>query len=290
MEIRDPLGVETLFFGSDAVLAGQLTRAELRGPRFHRVVQGVYAPVGVRVTHGLRCAATAMATSADAVVSGRSAAVLRGIDLARTRDPVQLIASPETRIMRRSGVDLRRTEIDGSEYVEWRGGRVATPARTALDLLLAGDLATTVADLDAVLRQGLVTREEMERLVAGRHDRGIVQARRAVELADPRAESHPESLVRVWLAEAGIVLEPQVWIHDERGTPVARVDLGDKERRVAVEYDGGWRSELWALNHDRKRLNIVHGLSWEVVFVTAPMLGDRRKIVDEVESAIRRQS
>ncbi len=60
-----------------------------------------------------------------------------------------------------------------------------------------------VADLDASLQAALVGQREMELYLVGRRDRGIVQARRAVELADPRAESRPESQTRCTLRWAG---------------------------------------------------------------------------------------
>jgi hypothetical protein len=56
---------------------------------------------------------------------------------------------------------------------------------------------------------------------------------------------------------------------------------------VAVEYDGQWRDgQLWALNRDRERLNRVHAAGWDVVFVTAPMLADPRKLIAAVRAAL----
>jgi hypothetical protein len=39
----------------------------------------------------------------------------------------------------------------------------------------------------------------LEIYLRDRHDRGIVQARQALELADPRAQSRPDSRMRVYL-------------------------------------------------------------------------------------------
>jgi hypothetical protein len=58
-------------------------------------------------------------------------------------------------------------------------------------------------------------------------------------------------------------------------------------RARSVEYDGDWRDgELWALNRDRDRLNRVHALGWDVVFVTAPLLRDPRRMVRTVRQAL----
>jgi very-short-patch-repair endonuclease len=111
-------------------------------------------------------------------------------------------------------------------------------------------------------------------------------ARRAVELADRRAESLPESRLRVHLRLAGLDPVPQHWIMDG-GERVARVDLALPEHRLAIEYDGDWRDgEAWALNHDRNRLNRVHALDWDVLFVTAPLLRDEKKLLRAVWQAI----
>jgi len=159
----------------------------------------------------------------------------------------------------------------------------------ALDLLLDRPLPDAVADLDAVLRARLVTLPEVRALVEQRGDRGIVAARRAVQLADPRAESRPESRVRVWLVLDGLHPVPQHWIEDPRGR-LARVDLAFIEQRVAVEYDGSWREgELWALNRDRERLNQVQAQGWEVVFVTAALLRDPERMVRTVRAALTRR-
>ncbi|MPZ65775.1 MAG: hypothetical protein GEU83_09765 [Pseudonocardiaceae bacterium] len=94
-----------------------------------------------------------------------------------------------------------------------------------LDLLLRRSLPEAVADLDAVLRRGSVPLPAVRAMVASRSDKGVVQARQAVELADPRAESRPESRMRVLLVLDGLCPEPQYWLEDSRGR-LARVRSG----------------------------------------------------------------
>lgn len=279
-----------LFLGSQAVQAGALTPDQLRGPGVRRLFRNLYAPAFVRVTHELRSRAATMVLPSDAVVTGRSAACVRGVQLAYAEDPVEIVAPLARRLVRRSGIDLRRTELAPDEWVAWASGRLASPQRMALDLLLDRPLPKAVADLDAVLRAGLVDLAEVATMVSRRSDRGIVLARRAVELADPRAESRPESEVRVWLEVAGLSPVPQFWIEDATER-VARVDLAFPAQRVAVEYDGQWRDgQLWALNHDRARLNRVHALDWEVVFVTGTLLARPTRMVAEIEGVVRSRS
>ncbi len=281
-------GLPEVFVGSEAASAGLVSPSQLRGPAVQRLLQGVYAPSVVPVTHRLRCAGAALALPPAAVITGRSAATISGVKLAGALDPVEVIAPRDIRVTRRRGIDLRRCRIEDDEWSSWRCGRLATPLRMTLDLLLDRSIPDAVADLDAVLRAGLVQLGDVRPLVGQRSDRGIVRARRAVDLADPRAESRPESKVRVYLMMDGLDPVPQFWITNDRGR-IARTDLAFPAQRVAVEYDGAWRDgQLWALNRDRERLNQVQAAGWVVVFVTAPMLREPDRIVRIVREALAR--
>lgn len=277
------------FRGSEAVEDGVLTAGQLRGPGVRRLFQDVYAPAGISDSHELRCAGAELVLPEQAVLTGRSAATLRGTALARAKDPVEVIVPESVRVFRRAGLDIRRTEQRAGESQPWGRIGLATPLRMGLDLLLDRTLPDAVADLDVVLRAGLVDRAALRRLLAQRSDRGIVLARRAVEFADPLAESPPESRMRVWLMLDGLRPQPQYWIEDSRGR-LACADLGFPERKVAVEYDGSWRDgERWVLNRDRERLNRVQAAGWEIVFVTAPLLADPARMVRTVRAALARR-
>lgn len=275
-----------VFRGSEALHAGLLTRRQLRSPLVRNLFRDVYVESRTTVTHEVRCRGATLILPPDAVITGRSAATVRGAPLATSDDPVEVIAPLERRIGRPGGIDLRRTDMAAGEWVPWLGGRIATPLRMALDLALDRPVPIAVADLDVVLRRRLVDLDALTELVASRSDRGIVDARRAVALVDPSAESRPESRVRVHLVLAGLHPVPQYWIEDGDGR-IARTDLAFPERKVAVEYDGQWRDgQLWALNRDRERLNRVHAAGWDVVFVTAPLLATPRKMVATVRAAL----
>ncbi|HEX2290289.1 MAG TPA: hypothetical protein VHH53_08875, partial [Pseudonocardiaceae bacterium] len=169
MKLCEPAPV---FKDTDVVLAGDLTRSQLRGPAVRRLFQGVYALRGEPVTHELRCV--------HAVV--------------RRRDRDSTANNP--RPAARSAAAGRR-----------RRSRCGAATRS-------GDLSQIAALLD------------------GRSDKGIVRALHAIELADPRAESRPESRIRVWLLLDGLHPEPQYWIEDSYGR-VARADLAFPEHKVA---------------------------------------------------------
>jgi hypothetical protein len=264
--------------------------ASFGGQAVRRLFQGVYSLAGVVQTHALYCAAAGSALPPSAVVTGRSAATLRGVALAYPEDPVEVLVPLESRVVRGSGLAVRRTVVRPDEWVAWSGMRLATPQRMAMDLLLNRLLPDAVADLDAVLCARLVTLPEVRSVVEQRFDRGVVLARRAMQPADLRAESRPESRVRVWLVLDGLHPVPQHWIEYSRGR-LARVDLAFIEQHVAVEYDGSWREgELWALNQHRERLNRVQAEGWEIVFVTAALLRDPERMVRTVRGALARRA
>ncbi|MFB9909391.1 endonuclease domain-containing protein [Allokutzneria oryzae] len=174
--------------------------------------------------------------------------------------------------------------IGDEESEPWEGIRIATRLRIAFDLLIGRlSLAQRVAYTDAWLRSGAVDVDELHELVSRRHDHGVRLGRQAMELVDPRAESIPESELRVLLRMAGFSPVPQLVVR--AGTKfVARVDLGFEEERVAVEYDGAWHGETAQLTRDRQRLNDLQEAGWRVVSITAALL---RKNPGWVVAAVR---
>ena len=111
-----------------------------------------------------------------------------------------------------------------------RPGRAATPWRTR-------------RDLNNLMARGLVTlpllEAALERL-ARRGRSGIVVMRRLIEEAEAKrapADSNLELLVEEILETAGFrVVERQLPIYDDDGF-IARVDFGDRCRRLAIEVD-----------------------------------------------------
>ena len=138
-----------------------------------------------------------------------------------------------------------------------------------------------------LLASAVVGRSELgEAVVSLSGQRGSAKARRAVELADHRAESPPESRLRVLLALAGLRPTPQYTVRDAAGAFVARVDLAFVEHRVAVEYDGGWHAEPGQFAKDRRRLNRLVAAGWTVLHVTAADLRDPAALVARIAAML----
>ncbi|WP_216210453.1 endonuclease domain-containing protein [Amycolatopsis aidingensis] len=290
-----PHELTDVFRGSEARREGLVTAGQLRGPAFRRLFQDVYVPSGIPVTHELRCRGAALIVPEEAVLTGRSAATVLGVPLAKTHDPVEFVVPEKFRFGPIKGVHVRRTEITRKESRPWKRVRIARPARVVLDLVLRLSprthnwirrLRIAVPDVDAFLRTGLVKRRKLAYALLRRRNRGIRLARSALALADPRAESLPESELRVVLSTGGLAPTPQYKIRRKRKV-VARLDLALPEHQVAIEYDGRWHLKAEQIKHDHARRKRLKAEGWRFVIVDAELLaGPYQKLLDLVRSVM----
>jgi hypothetical protein len=280
-----PVHISGPFLGTDAVVAGVLTRAQLRGPLVRRLYRGVYLPAAEPLTAEVRVRAATLLLPASAIVTGRSAAVVRGVPLGWRDDPVEVAVPEDDHFGPVRGLHVVRTVVDPSDSEPWEHGHLATPERAAFDLVRWRPLPEAVGDLDSVVRAGTVTVDGVERYLRGRHDHGIVNARAALQLADPRSESPPESALRVYLVLAGLDPVPQHEVVVPGGRTV-RVDLAFPGRRLAVEYDGGWHVLREQLERDRWRTAALRAAGWTTVHVTAQMMRNPAAVVRQVHAEL----
>jgi very-short-patch-repair endonuclease len=280
MQLVDLTGV---FRGTEALAAGVVTKEQLRGPGVRRLFRDAYLPAGMRLTHQVRCEAAALLAPPEAVLTGRSAATMLGVELARPTDPVEFVVDERHRFGPIRGITVKRTALNRADWQDWNGIKLASPERLGLDLAVRADLRCAVADLDEVLRARLIDRTALEQRLRACHEHGVVRARQAVDLADPRAQSRPESELRVVLCLADLHPEPQVPVWDAAGL-VCWLDLAFREWRVGIAYDGQWHALRLQLRKDRRMINRLQALDWEIVFVTAD---DLYRHPDEVVRTVR---
>nr|WP_239520596.1 DUF559 domain-containing protein [Blastococcus saxobsidens] len=262
-----------------------LTRRQLEGPTWRAVLRGVYVHRDQPVTHELRTRAAVLLVPA-AVVTGRSAAVLWGLDLARAGDDVELTLPRTSDPVRITGVRVRRSTIATAHVRTRRGLRVTTPEATATRLagLLPADDA--VAAADQLIRAGLTELGDLRRFAGAARGPGSARARRVAALADGLAESPQETRVRLLIGRSS--LPPPVAQYPVRNGDrfVARVDFAWPEHKVAVEYDGLWHAEAGQFARDRQRLNRLQAAGWRVVFVTAADLRDPVALIARIAFAL----
>ena len=286
---RTPTRPEALrgrvFRGSQQVERGLVTPAQLRSSAWQRLFPDVYACATVPVDHARRARAAARLLLPTSTVSGRSAAVLWGVDLAGQQDDVELTLPRGCRAGAVRGVRVTRRGLTEDEVTLRSGTRVTTPLRTALDLARAVPSEEAVVDLDRFLVAGEVALPDLARAAAAFSGPGCRAMRTAVSLADGLAGSPQETRLRL-VMHASALPRPvaQHVVCDASGRFVARVDFGWPEARVAVEYEGAWHAHN--VGRDRRRLNELTAAGWTVVFVTAADLADRVALVARIAAAL----
>lgn len=150
-------------------------------------------------------------------------------------------------------------------------------------------LAVAVARVDALLRASRTPVSEVEALAA-RHvaARGVRTARIVARMADPRAESLPESVLRVRVVLSDLpVPEPQVKIRTSFGDVVARTDLGIHQFRLGAEYDGADHDQKERVRRDRARDNAAKRAGWELVHLDSSDLRRPIAMLQTVHAALR---
>ena len=124
-------------------------------------------------------------------------------------------------------------------------------------------------------------------MLADRHRgaRGVSRLRTALDLTDSGAESPQESRLKLIIVRGGLPPpETQIEFRDLH----IRVDMGWREWKVAVEYDGvqHWtdaKQRAW----DIERTELLETAGWVVVRVSAAMLAGPAILVERIRGKLR---
>src|SRR5699024_6890355 len=196
-----------------------------------------------------RCASLAFARP-EVVVTGWTAARFHGHLWADDHDVVEVAIG--RRRLRRPGVRAYQYEIRDSEIEEFLGPghqpiRVASPGWALFDLARTLDRLPAMIALDGS-KHFYCDGPSAVRALAERYSqrRGSVAAKRFAAAADIRSESPMETELRLFLVVSGFdTFESHVKV-PRLGV---RSDFADRERKIAVEYDG--RVHLTPQQHAR---------------------------------------
>jgi AbiEi antitoxin C-terminal domain len=279
-----------LFRGSQALDEGLLSANQLRSSAWRRPLRDVYADSRLEPDHGLSCHAAALLMPPGSALSGPSAAWLFGIESAvRADDAVHVSVPARASFGPISGLVVHSMELPPAEVTTQHGLPCTTAARTAWDLARWFEPVRAVPVLDAMLCHGLITSAELGSWSSTREGtRGWRRAAAAFSLADGRAQSPPESVIRIRLVGAGLPrpeAQHPITVHGRTLHP----DLAWPEFRVALEYDGGHHADPGALDLDCQRLNLLVGAGWVVLHATRQHLGRGfDQLRRDVEAALRR--
>jgi hypothetical protein len=249
------------FIGSEALASGRLTRHQLRS-RFAALYPDVYLRRDAEMTAAVRARA-----ACEGVVAGQSAAALHGAKWVDGRRPAELLWG-NRRPPR--GIRSWSDRFADNEIEVVNGMRVTTPARTALDIACHYAVDKAVAAIDALARATHLKMADVELLAeryAGR--RGIRNARTAIDLVDPGAESPRETWLRLLLISAGFPRpQTQIPVYDEYGVLIAVIDMGWEDIKVGADYEGDHHRSRRQFNKDIRRAEAVANQGWIDVRVT----------------------
>lgn len=221
-------------------------------------------------------------------MAGYSAAAWYGAPFAAAHDRVTVVRPPHAEWKGPSGVRVHRCRGPVEAVLDDDGVPVTSALQTAWDVAALESLGTAVAALDAMVRTSAIDVPRLTSVVQSSSGRwGVTRVRRAVQLIDPRAESPPESRVRVALVLAGLSPVPQYEIEVEGR--VVHVDLAFPEARVAVEYEGAYHFEDDQIARDDARYARLRAAGWTVIRFSASDLRDLDAVVIRVRAALRQK-
>jgi hypothetical protein len=240
---RGLLPVDRPFTAAQVPASPRELSALTRDGYLRRVVRGVYVASQVRDTLGVRARALSLVLPPGAVVTDRTAAWVRGIDVLL---PGEQESVPPVRAFHRSrGGRVRRSQVSSGQRmmpdsdVEMVDGvPVTTPVRTACDLGMHRSRDRAFGSLEAMIRAGVDKDAVLAAAVRFKGYRWIRQFRALAPLTDSRPDSIAESITRLrWYDTCSPHPEPQRPVVGPLGQPWS-LDLGVDDLYFAVEYDG----------------------------------------------------
>lgn len=279
------------FLASAALAAGIVSRQDLR-TRFRRVHPRIYVWKSAELTIHQKIRAAWLWAGSDAVLCGGAAAYLAGEEYFGEE-----LVNAQVSLWRpqwRSpppGIAAHRWRT-APESMQYSGMLLTPPARTAIDLArhLRSDVRA-VAVMDSMCRSGGTTPDAIADAAFGMS--GQTGVRRVVQLlpqVDPKSESPKETELRLQMANSDFPrFESQVEVHGEYGRLISRLDLGNREWKVGLQYDGEGHLKRERRDHDSMTTMRLTSLGWDVLRVTNGMLRTPRTLMGFVREAFERQ-
>jgi len=270
-----------------------LTRHQLEGGSYRRVLHNVYATPDLDYDHALKARAAALLMPPEAAIGGRSAASWFGAPFSTVTDPVLVVVPRGCPWVGPRGVRVHRTDVRLHEvWAPDDGPRLTRATRTAWEIATLEPTLTAVALLDGMLRDarrrpgGLVESDLVSEFERRRGRWGSRRAQALLALVDGRAMSPPESKVRAACHLAGLPHPvPQFNVY-ERGVFLGQVDLAWPEARVVVEYEGAYHFEGAKIIEDDARYEALLRAGWQVIRLSSADLADLEAVVARIRAAL----
>ncbi|OBG28569.1 endonuclease domain-containing protein [Mycobacterium sp. 852002-51057_SCH5723018] len=277
-----------VFLVREALAAKAMPERAMRS-LYEAVYPGVYVPASFELTARLRARAAWLWSRRHAVVAGNSAAALLDAKWVSPALDAELI---HTNRRPPAGIAVHIETLLPGEVVDVDGMPVTSPARTAFDIgRWTSSRLQAVQRLDALANATDVKVADVEAVMAEhRGTRGLARLRGVLPLVDGGAESPQETRTRLVLIDAGLPApQTQITVCDEYGDFVARVDMGYRDLRVGVEYDGPqhWTDPAQR-DRDIDRHTALLDQGWTIVRVSSELLRYRQgTLIARVVAAMR---
>ena len=250
MDAYDPLLLSRRV--RDAKAAG-IDAAELRSDLWVRDLRGVARPAFVahdaltmRMSDAVALMSSCNALGGWASLRAQGNTWFDGSADAENDRPVLIHCLPGSQLRVRPGILPSESLVHPDETIDFAGYRVATMARAAFDeMCSAPALAAAVVACDmatsTVSEVPHTTLANVERVIGSHHKvRGIVQARKALNLSSSRSASPVETRTRlIAVQKAGLTrLLVNRPVFDHVGQLLGIADLLDEEAGLVIESDG----------------------------------------------------
>ncbi|RBY93504.1 hypothetical protein DQ237_18035 [Blastococcus sp. TF02-8] len=245
-------------------------RAHVRAGRWRRSRwRGVLVDGDLPDSPALHLRAAALAVGTDLVACHSTAAAMWGFDVLGS-ETLHFLGPPTLVNRRLPGVQVHPSNLGCDDAVLVDGTWCTPPARTACDVVRHTAPVHGLATLDAALRSGTCTRDELA--AAARSMRGlreVIRLRELVPHAEAGAESPMESRMRWRFIDAGLPA-PAVQVPLTEAGRVHYLDTGWLDHRVGAEFDGlEAHMTRQQLAGDRDRHNWVTEQRWLLLHFTA---------------------
>jgi len=268
--------------------AAGISDKQLRQRDVVRLSRDTYLPRALATELPARVEAVLLSAPPAAVVSHATAASLWGLAIPLQREDarVHLTVATGSAVRARQDRCIHRSPLTPDDVTRRLDLAVTTPERTWRDLAAVLAPAALLAVTDQLLGFWC-TRESLTSQLS-RHPsrRGSARARVALAVADARAESPMESVLR-WLLHAAGVPSPDLQHVILTAEGEFRADLAWPDARVLVEFDGDVHRERDVFVRDARRQNALVAAGWTVLrFTSADVLGRPEAVIAQIRRAL----